>query len=149
MEGPDYGKSLLCIRAKIHAMCCGFYCRINTICSISYMLHHNVFFASAFYRKKVFISYNKQKGRIGLGLVDNRNTILVTVSDDGPGISSTNLPYIMDPFFTTKKLTANFGLGLTHGYNIMQKHKGFMEIDSTEGKGTMVRLFFPHRVKRV
>ncbi len=91
----------------------------------------------------------KGKGRIVLGLVDNRNTILITVSDDGPGISSTNLPYIMDPFFTTKKLTANFGLGLTHGYNIMQKHKGFMEIDSTEGKGTMVRLFFPHRVKRV
>ncbi len=90
----------------------------------------------------------KAKGRIVLGLVENRKTILITVEDDGEGISPDNLPYVLDPFYTTKKLTMNFGLGLTHAYNIMKEHKGFMEIESTEGKGTLVKLFFPYRGKR-
>lgn len=51
----------------------------------------------------------------------------------------------MDPFYTTKKLTHNFGLGLTQGYNIMQQHKGDMQVLSEEGKGTTVRLVFPRK----
>jgi two-component system sporulation sensor kinase B len=87
------------------------------------------------------------KGRIILGLVDNRKTVMISVADDGQGITSIDLPYVMDPFYTTKRRTMNFGLGLTHGYNIMRQHKGYMEIASTEGKGTLVKLFFPHRTK--
>jgi two-component system sporulation sensor kinase B len=88
------------------------------------------------------------KGRIILGLVDNSKTVMISVADDGQGITSIDLPYVMDPFYTTKRRTMNFGLGLTHGYNIMRQHKGYMEIESTEGKGTMVKLFFPHRTNR-
>jgi two-component system sporulation sensor kinase B len=89
----------------------------------------------------------QSKGRIILGLVDNRKTVMISVADDGQGITSIDLPYVMDPFYTTKRRTSNFGLGLTHGYNIMRQHKGYMEIASTEGKGTLVKLFFPYKVK--
>ncbi len=87
-----------------------------------------------------------EQGRIVLSLMEQRKAILISVSDNGKGIASADLPYVMDPFFTTKRRTMNFGLGLTHGYNIMLQHKGYMEIESSEGKGTVVKLLFPRKL---
>ena len=84
-------------------------------------------------------------GRILLALAQEKNAVVVSVIDNGVGIESTDLPYVMDPFYSTKKRTNNFGLGLTQGYNIMQQHKGTIQIDSVEGKGTTVRLVFPRK----
>ena len=67
--------------------------------------------------------------------MNQRNAILISVSDNSKGIASADLPYVMDPFYTTKRRTMNFGLGLTHGCNIMMQHKGYLEIESSEGKG--------------
>ena len=82
-------------------------------------------------------------GKIVLGLFEGKKMVSITVADDGPGISSADLPYVMDPFYTTKRLTMNFGLGLTHSYNIMKKHRGNLELSSLEGNGTIVKLSFP------
>jgi phosphoglycerate-specific signal transduction histidine kinase len=60
----------------------------------------------------------------------------------GHGITKENLPYVNDPFFTTKKRTLNFGLGLSYCYNVMQKHKGDLTIQSEKDKVTTITPFF-------
>ena len=84
-----------------------------------------------------------ENGQIRLVLGRERRAVVIAVVDNGKGISRSDLPFVMDPFFTTKRRTMNFGLGLTHGYNIMRQHMGRLAIESNEGCGTTVRLIFP------
>ena len=84
-----------------------------------------------------------ENGRIRLVLTEERKAVVISVIDNGKGIAKSDLPFVMDPFFTTKRRTMNFGLGLTHGYNIMRQHVGSLKIESEEGMGTVVRLVFP------
>jgi signal transduction histidine kinase/ActR/RegA family two-component response regulator len=61
--------------------------------------------------------------------------------DDGPGIPEPIRARIFDPFVTTKAL--GNGLGLTMVHLIATKHGGAVTIDSEQGNGTSVHLFFP------
>jgi signal transduction histidine kinase len=67
--------------------------------------------------------------------------VLLSFSDTGPGIPEDILPYIFDPFFTTKE--GGTGLGLSITYDIIQRHRGRIEISSSEGKGTMFQVYLP------
>ena len=67
--------------------------------------------------------------------------VQISISDDGPGISKENLARIVEPFFTTKR--NGTGLGLAIAQQIVTLHDGYMFIDSTVGKGTVVRFFLP------
>lgn len=73
--------------------------------------------------------------------------IHVDFTDNGKGISRERLPYVLDPFYSTKSNSENYGLGLSYGYNVMQKHDGQLLIESEENRGTKVTLTFP--MKRV
>lgn len=68
----------------------------------------------------------------------------IAVTDTGEGIENENLHKVVQPFFTTKKGESNFGLGLSFCYNVMQKHKGLLDIQSRPGAGTTVYLKFPY-----
>ena len=59
--------------------------------------------------------------------------IEISVSDNGPGISTDNLKKILDPLFTTKSF--GVGLGLPAVEKIFEQHDGGMEIHSIEGQG--------------
>ncbi|MCX7748370.1 MAG: HAMP domain-containing histidine kinase [Clostridia bacterium] len=72
-----------------------------------------------------------------------KDEFTITVKDNGKGISKENLSHVMKPFFTTKRGTKNFGLGLSYCYKIMKKHYGYIEIQSQEDIGTTVLLSFP------
>ncbi len=65
----------------------------------------------------------------------------LSVADNGPGISRTNLKRVFDPFFTTKK--EGSGLGLAVVYNIIIRHGGFIEVHSEPESGTVFDIYLP------
>ena len=65
---------------------------------------------------------------------------VITVRDNGIGISGKNLDKIFQPFFTTKPTGGNTGLGLSLSYDIIKAHQGKMEVASTEGEFTEFRI---------
>lgn len=69
--------------------------------------------------------------------------IIVQISDNGPGIKDENIGKIFEPFFTTKKEGRGTGLGLWVSYGIVKSFEGDIEIDSTEGKGTVFLIKLP------
>ncbi|GAB3558157.1 two-component system sensor histidine kinase NtrB [Spirosoma fluminis] len=69
------------------------------------------------------------------------NRVCVDVTDNGGGISESDRKRLFDPFFTGK--SGGMGLGLTATQNIINSHKGSIEVDSAVGQGTSFRLFFP------
>lgn len=73
--------------------------------------------------------------------VDGR--VEIVFSDSGKGIDPEHLPKLFDPFFTTKEIGKGTGLGLHVAYNIVQKHKGTIEVKSKVGKGTVFRIRIP------
>ncbi len=69
--------------------------------------------------------------------------VQLTVADNGPGIASTIIDKIFDPFFSTKDKTEGTGLGLAVVHGIVKSHLGRLKVESEEWKGTTFRLFFP------
>ena len=67
----------------------------------------------------------------------------VVVRDHGSGIAPGNIERVFDPFFTTKEPGEGTGLGLPLVYNIVKEHDGYIDIDSPDSGGTVVRMWFP------
>jgi signal transduction histidine kinase len=68
---------------------------------------------------------------------------VLAVSDDGPGISSGDLERIFEPFYTKKVMgRSGTGLGLAVVWNVVQDHKGYIDV-TTDENGTTFELFFP------
>lgn len=67
--------------------------------------------------------------------------VLLNIADTGPSISPKILPYIFDPFVTTKE--GGTGLGLAITYDIVRLHNGHIEVESKPGKGTTFRVWLP------
>jgi signal transduction histidine kinase/DNA-binding response OmpR family regulator len=68
----------------------------------------------------------------------------VSVSDTGLGMPPEVLAHVFEPFFTTKPLGKGTGLGLSQIYGFVQQSGGFVQIESTPGKGTTVRMALPY-----
>lgn len=66
----------------------------------------------------------------------------IVISDTGHGIPPDVLPHVFDPFFTTKR-TKGTGLGLSITQTYVRSHRGDIQIESTPGKGTTVRITLP------
>src|SRR5690606_30056226 len=71
------------------------------------------------------------------------NYLRVSVRDNGRGMSPDVLARAMQPFFTTRQGEHGNGLGLSMVYGFARQSGGDLEIDSSPGKGTEVRLYLP------
>jgi len=69
--------------------------------------------------------------------------IMVSVTDDGPGIAKENMSQLFDPFFTTKEVGKGTGLGLSICYGIVGEHGGRIYAESEPGKGATFVIELP------
>ena len=72
---------------------------------------------------------------------DQNDEVIITISDNGYGISEENLLKIFNIHFTTKR--GGHGLGLSNCKKIVEQHHGKLLVDSTEGKGTTFKMILP------
>ena len=72
-----------------------------------------------------------------------KNHLVISMEDNGPGIPKDNLDRIFDPFFTTKAVGKGTGLGLSICYGIIQKMGGKIDVYSHVGVGTKFRIWIP------
>jgi two-component system sporulation sensor kinase B len=84
-----------------------------------------------------------KEGKIEIRLFQTKTDLILKIRDNGCGISKPNLPYVVSPYFSTKKNALHCGLGLFYCRNVMQKHGGTLEIESIETEGTTISLKFP------
>jgi two-component system sensor histidine kinase PilS (NtrC family) len=78
---------------------------------------------------------------VSVGKDENGEGSVLSVMDDGAGIHDEVLPEIFEPFMTTKD--DGTGLGLAIVYQLVQIHKGTIDVRTEEGKGTTVSVHLP------
>ncbi|MDU0459513.1 MAG: ATP-binding protein [Geobacteraceae bacterium] len=87
---------------------------------------------------------DREKGiHVSTCYLPERKSCVITVRDEGVGISKENMPHITDPFFTTKRQSGGTGLGLSVSMRIVKNYGGTLEFHSELGKGTNVYLYLP------
>ena len=85
----------------------------------------------------------EKRGEIQIKTRADNGYVEIIIIDTGSGIPKENLPKIFDPFFTTKKIGQGTGLGLNVVYNIIEKHRGEIDVKSDVGKGTTFTIRIP------
>ncbi len=79
----------------------------------------------------------------GAGKDGSPGSVCLTVRDTGTGIKRDILQRIFEPFFSTKETAKGTGLGLAVVYGVVKQHGGWIDVTSTEGEGSVFRVFLP------
>jgi len=80
----------------------------------------------------------------GYDSVEEGDYVTLTVCDTGAGISPQDIERIFEPFYTKKEMgRSGTGLGMSVVWGTVKDHNGYIDIHSTQGKGTTIKLYFP------
>ncbi len=81
--------------------------------------------------------------RITTVLSPDNQSVIVEISDTGPGIPEDVLPHIFEPFYTTKEEGKGTGLGLSLAYGIVESHRGKIMAGNNPDRGTVFTIELP------
>jgi PAS domain S-box-containing protein len=84
-------------------------------------------------------------GLIVVGTATRDDGVVISVSDDGVGISPEHADRIFEPFFTTKQVGEGTGLGLSTSFEIVRRHGGTLRALPRDGGGTTFEVFLPQQ----
>ena len=86
----------------------------------------------------------------GYDNVKEGDYVVLTITDTGTGISPEDIEKIFEPFYTKKKMgRSGTGLGMAVVWGTVKDHNGYIDVQSTEGKGTTFTLYFPVTRKKL
>ncbi len=88
------------------------------------------------------VDFSLEGSRVEVTLEYDDEGATIVVKDAGSGINDADLPFVFDPFFSTK--THGSGMGLSIVERIVQEHLGRIDIQSAPGLGTTISVFLPH-----
>ncbi len=79
----------------------------------------------------------------GYDTIREGDYVVLSISDEGEGISETDIKRIFEPFYTKKIMgRSGTGLGLSVVWGTVKDHQGYIDVQSEEGKGTTFTLYF-------
>jgi len=90
---------------------------------------------------------DKEKGwiRISTRYIQRLGSAVVTIEDNGGGMTRPVIDRLFEPFFTTRRDTGGTGLGLSVSYGLIQEHQGVIGALSRPGIGSRFTVFLPVR----
>jgi len=80
-------------------------------------------------------------GEIRISTFNEKGYAVTEIADNGHGVDPRDMPYLFDPFYTTKVSGTGLGLSITH--RIIEQHRGKIEMESEKGKGATFRIYLP------
>ena len=93
------------------------------------------------------LKYTSEGGEISLMAKEEDGRVMISVADNGCGISSDELPYIFDRFYQAKNAGRGTGIGLAIVKAFTELHHGEVSATSVEGKGSTFTIHIPVRQK--
>lgn len=89
----------------------------------------------------------EKEGEIKISIKEEKETVQLSIADNGCGIPAEIIDKIFEPFFTNKPVGSGTGLGLSITYKIINDmHKGSIKVESELGKGTNIVLTIPKKI---
>jgi two-component system NtrC family sensor kinase len=82
-------------------------------------------------------------GKIIIKAAVENSYAVISIKDEGTGISQKDLPHIFEPFFSTKEAAQGTGLGLAVAYGIITGHGGKIFVEETSPQGTTFKIELP------
>lgn len=94
------------------------------------------------------IKYGKENGSVNISTVKKQGRIMISIADDGCGISAADLPRIKEKFFKANNTVRGSGIGLAVADEIIKLHDGSLDIKSKQNVGTEVIITLPLSVRK-
>jgi signal transduction histidine kinase len=86
---------------------------------------------------------DNQGGEIKISTINDGENVVITIADNGIGMTEEARKKIFEPFYTTKEVGEGTGLGMSIAYNTIKKHNGQILLNSVLGEGTQFILKIP------